>query len=91
MSDIFREKHIRIWYLFQEKHMWIWNLLQKHCVFVYALCRITTKHLLGHMCMPCAYNAALEASISDLGREESPKNSLILEAPAKSLSGYLFC
>ena len=43
------------------------------------------------MCMPCAYNAALEASISDLGREESPKNSPILEAPVKSLSGYLFC
>ena len=41
--------------------------------------------------MPCAYNAALEVSISDLGREESPKNLLILEAPAKSLSGYLFC
>ena len=40
------------------------------------------------MCMPCAYNTALEASISDLGQEESLKN---LEAPAKSLSGYLFC
>ena len=28
--------------------------------------------------MPCAYNAALEASISDLGQEESPKNLPIL-------------
>ena len=30
--------------IFQEKHIWIWYLLQVHCVFVYALCCITTKH-----------------------------------------------
>ena len=30
--------------IFREKHIWIWYLLQDHCVFVYALCRITTKH-----------------------------------------------
>ena len=39
------------------------------------------------MCMFCAYNTALEASMSDLHREESLKNLLIIEAPAKSLSG----